>query len=143
MLDPIASLLVGTKRIERGGEIRLAAAGDSVVTVAEDTGAMVAAVKDFVAAYNSVIDFVKEQNSYVPRAYGEETAAAIIEVESAGMDAPYVRGAIVWCWADHAWPPLLGFQSLAVSPFGVLTRERKPKAPFHTCRRLFKEKSTL
>ncbi len=36
---------------------------------------MVAAVKDFVAAYNSVIDFVKEQNSYVPRAYGEETAA--------------------------------------------------------------------
>ena len=76
-------------------------------------------------------------------AYGEETAAAIIEVESAGMDAPYVRGAIVWCWADHAWPPLLGFQSLAVSPFGVLTRERKPKAPFHTCRRLFKEKSTL
>jgi hypothetical protein len=45
----------------------------------------------------------------------------------------------VWCWADHAWPPNngYGFGNDPLSPFGVLTRGRKPKAPFAVLRKMF------
>ena len=43
-----------------------------------------------------------------------------------GTTAPYVCGTTIWCWADHPWdktwlqPPL--------SPYGVFSRDRQPRA---------------
>jgi beta-glucuronidase len=71
---------------------------------------------------------------------GGETHADVIEAEFLGMDAPYVCGATVWCWADHAWPPatfaFCGF--LATSPYGVLTRDRRRKPAYWRVRSLFR-----
>ncbi|MGC9521813.1 MAG: GNAT family N-acetyltransferase [Anaerolineae bacterium] len=74
--------------------------------------------------------------------FGGEHHAEVIERAFAGMDAPYVAGATLWCWADHAWPPAtFAFCNyLAVSPYGVLTRDRRRKAPYWTARRLFQER---
>ena len=50
------------------------------------------------------------------------------------MGAPYVCGATIWCYADHAWPhklqpPWIGAPAEnPISPYGVVTRARKPKA---------------
>lgn len=71
-------------------------------------------------------------------AFGEETHAAAIEAEFGAMDAPYVCGALIWCWADHAWPPGRFEEGYAISPFGVLTRSRRPLAPYRAARRLFR-----
>jgi GNAT superfamily N-acetyltransferase len=78
-------------------------------------------------------------------AFGEEMQAEAIEIEFAGMDAPYVCGATVWCWADHPWPAAT-FQFcryLAISPYGVVTRERRKLKAYWTVRRLFREKQGL
>lgn len=75
--------------------------------------------------------------------YGEDTQSTIIEHEFAGMEAASVCGTVVWCWADHAWPPGSFFNGLAVSPFGVVTRDRRKKAAYWTTRRLFREKRGL
>ncbi len=71
--------------------------------------------------------------------------AEVIEHEFAGMDAPYVAGATIWCWADHAWPPAtFAFCNyLAVSPYGVLTRDRRRKAPYRAVGRLFRERQGM
>jgi beta-glucuronidase len=74
--------------------------------------------------------------------FGEGMQAEAIEREFAGMDAPYVCGATVWCWADHPWPAAT-FQFcryLAISPYGVVTRERRKLKAYWTVRRLFREK---
>ncbi len=73
-------------------------------------------------------------------AFGGELQADVLEAEFAGMDAPYVCGATIWCWADHAWPPAtFAFCGhLAISPFGVLTRDRRRKPAFHRARQLFR-----
>jgi len=75
----------------------------------------------------------------------EETQAAAIEAEFAGMDAPYVCGATVWCWADHPWPP--GFFAfchyLGTSPFGVVSRRRHKLEAYKTVQKLFREKQNL
>ncbi len=78
-------------------------------------------------------------------AFGEEAHAAALTAEFAGMDAPYVCGATVWCWADHPWPPAtFAFcRYLSVSPFGVLTRDRRRRQPFWTIRKLFRAKQGL
>ena len=63
-------------------------------------------------------------------------------MEYAGMHAPYVCGATVWCWADHPWPAAT-FQfanHLANSPYGVVARNRRKKRPFWVIRQLFREK---
>ncbi len=76
-------------------------------------------------------------------AFGEETACRVIEAEHAGMDADYVSGVTVWCWADHAWDPQYiqeAQHGLSVSPYGVLTRDRERKAPYWTVRRLFERR---
>ncbi len=72
----------------------------------------------------------------------EDAHADALAHEFAGMDAPYVCGATVWCWADHPWPPAtFAFcHYLSVSPYGVLTRDRRRRKPFWTIRRLFREK---
>ncbi len=69
---------------------------------------------------------------------GEETQARVIEAEHAGMEADYVCGAAVWCWADHAWPHNKEYLRLmTTSPYGVLTRDRRPKRALETLRRIF------
>ncbi|MBN1873836.1 MAG: GNAT family N-acetyltransferase [Anaerolineae bacterium] len=75
-------------------------------------------------------------------AFGEDTHAEVLEREFAGMDAPYVCGATVWCWADHPWPPAtFAFcNHLGISPYGVLTRDRRYRRPYWTMHRLFHEK---
>ena len=69
--------------------------------------------------------------------YGEDRHAAILQAEFAAFDAPYICGAAIWCWADHPWPPGRFFGGMPDSPYGLLTRDRRPKAAFHTARRLF------
>jgi beta-glucuronidase len=74
-----------------------------------------------------------------------EHHAAVLEHELAGMDAPYVCGAAIWCWADHAWPPATFDYcfNLAVSPYGVVTRDRRKKVPYRTAQRLFRERQGI
>ncbi|MGC9349475.1 MAG: GNAT family N-acetyltransferase [Anaerolineae bacterium] len=71
--------------------------------------------------------------------------ADVIEHEFAGMDAAYVCGATIWCWADHAWPPnYFAFCNyLAVSPYGVLTRDRREKPAVRRARQLFRAKQGM
>jgi len=78
-------------------------------------------------------------------AFGEDTHADALVHEFAGMDAPYVCGATVWCWADHPWPPAtFAFcRYLGISPYGVLTRDRRHRKPFWTIRKLFREKQGI
>jgi GNAT superfamily N-acetyltransferase len=78
-------------------------------------------------------------------AFGEDVHADVIAHEFAGMDAPYVCGATVWCWADHPWPPAtFAFcRHLGASPYGVLTRDRRRRKPYWTARRLFREKQAM
>ena len=69
---------------------------------------------------------------------GEETQAQVLAAEHAGMAAEYVCGATVWCWADHAWPHGQDhLRRMATSPYGVVTRGRRPKRALATLRRLF------
>lgn len=76
-------------------------------------------------------------------AYGEDVHARALEAQFEGMDAPYVCGAVIWCWADHAWPAgqLYSTESPrtfpAISPYGVLSRERQKLAPFEAAKRMF------
>ncbi|NLX41966.1 MAG: GNAT family N-acetyltransferase, partial [Chloroflexi bacterium] len=72
-------------------------------------------------------------------ALGEDLQAQAIAAELAGMDAPWVCGALVWCWADHAWPANVFryCHGLAVSPYGVVNRARHPKRALASVRDLF------
>lgn len=76
---------------------------------------------------------------------GEDGQARILEAEFAGMHAPYICGATIWCWADHPWPPAtFGFcHYLAISPFGVVSRDRHKLEAYHAARRMFQEKQGL
>jgi len=78
-------------------------------------------------------------------AFGGELQADVLEAEFAGMDAPYVCGATIWCWADHAWPPAtFAFCGhLAVSPYGVLTRDRRRKPAYQRARQLFRARQGI
>jgi len=76
-------------------------------------------------------------------ALGEDRQAEAIEAEFAGMDAPYVCGAAVWCWADHPWPEEPFINCVTTSPFGVLTRRRRALKGFHTVRRLFRARQGM
>ena len=77
--------------------------------------------------------------------FGEEAQARAIEAEFAGMDASYICGATIWCWADHPWPP--GFFSfcyhLATSPYGVVTRRRHRLQACGAVRKLFRQKQEM
>ncbi|MDX2110207.1 MAG: GNAT family N-acetyltransferase [Verrucomicrobiota bacterium] len=70
---------------------------------------------------------------------GENTAASSLQAQLDGMTAPYICGALVWCWADHAWPahqwPHMA--RTRQSPFGVVTRDRRPKAAHWAIRDAF------
>ncbi len=73
-------------------------------------------------------------------AFGGDLHAEVLEAELAGMDALYVCGATIWCWADHAWPPAtFAFCGhLAISPYGVLTRDRRRKPAYERAGALFR-----
>jgi GNAT superfamily N-acetyltransferase len=77
--------------------------------------------------------------------FSEDLQAQAIEMEFAGMDAPYVCGATVWCWADHPWPQAtFAFcRHVGLSPYGVVTRERRKLKAYWTVRKLFREKQGL
>ncbi len=77
------------------------------------------------------------------QSFGEDEHARSIEAEFAVYDAPYVCGAVIWCWADHPWPAGRFFNGLTMSPFGVVTRARERKAPFWTVRALFRARQGL
>ena len=59
------------------------------------------------------------------------------------VDAPYLCGSIIWCWADHPWPPGRFGGGSDTSFYGVLDRERHPKKAFDTARQLFRAKQGL
>lgn len=77
--------------------------------------------------------------------FGEDAHARAIEAEFAAFDVPYICGATVWCWADHPWPGnVFDFcYGLATSPYGVMTRERRPKAAYRVVRHLFRARQGL
>jgi len=71
--------------------------------------------------------------------YGEDRQAEVIEAEPAALTAPHVRGMTIWCWADHLWHES-DRHDLAVSPHGVLTRDRRPKAAQAVVRKIFTDR---
>jgi len=77
--------------------------------------------------------------------FGTDTQAEMIEHEYRGMDAPYICGTTIWCWADHPWPEntFTYCNRLNQSPFGVLTRDRREKRAYHAIRTLFRERQGL
>lgn len=78
-------------------------------------------------------------------AYGEDVQAEALAHEFAGMGASYVCGATVWCWADHPWPgsTIASERYLAVSPYGVVTRDRHKLAAHRVIGELFRERQGL
>jgi len=70
-------------------------------------------------------------------AVGEDAQAAALRAEFAGMTAPYVCGAVVWCLHDYPWPEAPVLNRLTTSPYGLYTRERRPKAAAAVVRALF------
>lgn len=75
--------------------------------------------------------------------FGEDEHSRVIEREFAALDAPFLCGTIIWCWADHPWPAGRFFGGLSISPFGVLSRDRRKLKPFWTARALFHAKQNL
>jgi beta-glucuronidase len=70
-------------------------------------------------------------------ALGEDVQAAQIEAEAHAFQQPYVCGMTLWCYADHPWPEEPFINNLTNSPFGVVTRDRRPKRAVQTVRSLF------
>ena len=70
-------------------------------------------------------------------AFGEDIHVKALVAEWTGMQAPYVCGATVWCWADHPWPPNGGMAGIITSPYGVMTRNRTEKPALGAIRSLF------
>ena len=65
--------------------------------------------------------------------HGEDAQAMALRSQFAGMQAPYVCGACVWCYADHAW------EGGRTSLFGVVSRDRSyRKQAFYAMGELFR-----
>ena len=58
---------------------------------------------------------------------GERAQVGSIAAEERAMDQPWVCGRTIWCWADHPWPEEDFIRRMTTSPFGVVTRVRRPK----------------
>jgi beta-glucuronidase len=72
----------------------------------------------------------------------EEIQSKMIAIDYAAM-RPHVCGALVWCFADHAWPllwpsraPMFGRD---ISLYGVMTRDRKKKIGFEAYKKIISE----
>ncbi|MHC4983617.1 MAG: glycoside hydrolase family 2 protein [Planctomycetota bacterium] len=72
--------------------------------------------------------------------WGEDTAARAINAEFEGMTAPYVCGATIWCYADHPWPKFDHLRGVTVSPFGLVSRNRKKLEPYHAAKKMFADR---
>jgi len=70
-------------------------------------------------------------------AVGEDVQASVIASEFQAFQEPYVRGATIWCYADHPWPHNSYMKHLSMSPFGMVTRDRKELEAFRTACKLF------
>jgi GNAT superfamily N-acetyltransferase len=77
-------------------------------------------------------------------AVGEDTHARDLELQFRGMQADYIAGACIWCFADHPWTEDIGmacgFGGAHTAPFGVVGRNRAPRAAYWATRRIFREK---
>ena len=68
----------------------------------------------------------------------ETLHAQVLAAEFGGIAAAKPSGAVVWCWADHAWPMQQSFNGgMTVSPYGVVARDRRPKAALAAIKKLF------
>jgi len=77
-------------------------------------------------------------------ALGEEVQNRAIEAQFAAFDQPWLCGATIWCWADHPWSRGGShMKDLAMSPFGVVTRARRPKVALATCASMFRRRHGL
>lgn len=74
-------------------------------------------------------------------ALGEDMHERVIRAEFPVLSAPLVCGASCWCWADHMWPPGKVLDGMGISPFGVNTRDRKPKKPLAAISELYHQRS--
>jgi beta-glucuronidase len=73
---------------------------------------------------------------------GEDTQALATEAEFKAMEAPYVCGATLWCYAKHPWPG--GCFEFDMSPFGYVSRDRRTKTKaFSVVRNMFKQRAEL
>ncbi len=70
-------------------------------------------------------------------ALGEDAQAEAIRAEGAALDQAGVCGLTLWCYADHPWPEEDFLKRLTTSPFGVVTRDRRPKRACQIARALF------
>jgi len=61
----------------------------------------------------------------VDGALGAQMQGHAIEAEFGAFRAPYVCGALIWCWADHPWPKRA--YKVETSPYGIFTRDRQSK----------------
>jgi beta-glucuronidase len=75
--------------------------------------------------------------SVFDNALGEDMQVRQLEAEAAAFDKPYVCGMTIWCYADHPWPEEPFINNMTNSPFGVVTRDRRPKKAIETVRRIF------
>ena len=73
---------------------------------------------------------------------GEDTQALGTEAEFKAMDAPYVAGASLWCYAKHAWPA--GCFDFDISPWGYVSRDRKTRMKaFSVVRNMFGQRAGI
>ena len=75
--------------------------------------------------------------SVFENALGEDVQVCQLEAEMAAFDKPYVCGTTLWCYADHPWPEEPFINNMTNSPFGIVTRDRRPKKAVEAVRRLF------
>ena len=75
--------------------------------------------------------------------FGEDMYARVLEAEFAAMDATLVCGATIWCWAGHPWPAARFWGGLVISPFGVLSRDRRKLKQYWTARALFRARQAI
>ena len=75
--------------------------------------------------------------SVFENALGEDAQVCQLEAEMAAFDKPYVCGTTLWCYADHPWPEEPFINNMTNSPFGIVTRDRRPKKAVEAVRRLF------
>ncbi len=76
-------------------------------------------------------------------ALGEDEQALVLENEFRAFDPALVCGALVWCWADHPWPAGRFLGGIAMSPFGVVNRQRHRLLAFWRTRSLFRKRQGL
>ncbi|MCX5662865.1 MAG: hypothetical protein NTW19_24545 [Planctomycetota bacterium] len=69
---------------------------------------------------------------------GEGDQMEAIRAEAEAFQKPYVCGMVIWCYADHPWPEEPFLNRVTTSPYGVLTRDRRPKLAMAHVPGLFK-----